>query len=77
MPTTVCPLCSTMVTSSQPSKDHGAPDSVSTGNEDGYFNKTGYSSKLNALLEDLEKNPAGIKWYVFVNPSSKALLKMS
>ncbi|KAK4442833.1 helicase conserved domain-containing protein [Podospora aff. communis PSN243] len=63
--TMVCPLCSTEVTSNRSPKDHGASAPISTGSRDGYFNKSGFSSKLNALLEDLEKNPPGTKSIVF------------
>ncbi|OQU97598.1 SNF2 family domain-containing protein isoform 2 [Cladophialophora immunda] len=59
-----CPLCHAMVTS-EPRSHH---EESSPGIEDeleGYFNKTGISSKIDALLKDLTMNSSDTKSIVF------------
>ncbi|KAL6413087.1 promoter binding protein RUSH-1alpha [Ilyonectria robusta] len=58
--TAPCPLCKIMV--EQRPSDQGS-STESWGNTEGYFNQTGFSSKINALMKDLEGNPTDAKRY--------------
>ncbi|KAH6991382.1 SNF2 family N-terminal domain-containing protein [Ilyonectria sp. MPI-CAGE-AT-0026] len=60
--TAPCPLCKMMV--EQRPSDQGS-SAESWGNTEGYFNQTGFSSKMNALMKDLEGNPTDAKSIIF------------
>lgn len=61
---TPCSLCHTMVGQATGSKIEES-STAAENNSEAYFNKAGFSSKIDALLKDLEQNPADIKSIVF------------
>lgn len=60
--TAPCPLCKTMVKQG-PCSDGRGSTGGSIEDTGGYFNRTGFSSKIAALMSDLEGNPNDAKRY--------------
>lgn len=54
-----CPLCHSTV--QQKTEIEFEDESRSVSDENGYFNQEGYSSKINALLDDVKRNSKGTK----------------
>ena len=60
--TAPCPLCNTMVKQGPGSESQGLSGGSGEDTE-GYFNRTGFSSKMDALMKDLEHNSNDAKRY--------------
>ncbi|KAF5637162.1 SNF2 family domain protein [Fusarium sp. NRRL 52700] len=56
-----CPLCKSTIETSHCPDIQSFPEEL----DDDHFNREGYSSKMNALIQDLEKSPSGTKSIVF------------
>ncbi|PMD28760.1 hypothetical protein L207DRAFT_505056 [Hyaloscypha variabilis F] len=59
-----CPLCNSKVGKETGSEIEGLSPGAEN-NDDAYFNKTGVSSKIDALLKDLKQNPMDTKSIIF------------